>query len=252
MKFALLPALIFVATLILLFWKRDEVTAEPSTNPPLAPSLVHPGYQEGEATRDGTGKFYLGREIAQVMGHPAINWLERENREDEENPSRAITLLDIEPDHIIADIGAGSGYYSFLLSPLVPEGKVVAVDIQPEMINFLENRKVQSGVKNIETHLGTITSTQLESESIDAAIMVDAYHEFSHPFEMMSSLVTALKPGGRIFLLEYRAENPNVPIKRLHKMSEAQIKKEMNTVGLRYQRTHHDLPWQHLMVFEKE
>lgn len=208
-------------------------------------------YTEGTKTRDGTGKYYMGREIAQVMGHQAINWLERDNREDEEAPSRAIAALDLEPTDVIADIGAGSGYYTFRIAPLVPRGKVMAVDIQPEMIAFLETKEKRLGLDNVEAHLGDIDDTRLAPESIDAALMVDAYHEFSHPREMMQSLFRALKPGGRIILLEYRAEDPTVPIKPLHKMTEAQARKEMETVGLQWQVTHSFLPWQHLMVFVK-
>ena len=136
----------------------------------------------------------MGREIAHVMGHQAINWLERDNREAEEAPSRAITELNLSPDAIIADIGAGSGYYTFRLSPLVPKGKVVAVDIQPEMIAFLEKREKELGLNNVEAHLGAVDSVKLPPNSIDAALFVDAYHEFSHPWEMMRSIHTALRP----------------------------------------------------------
>ena len=208
-------------------------------------------YSLGPASRDGTGKFYMGREIAKVMGHQAIRWLERPEREAEEAPSRALEALALKPTETIADIGAGSGYYTFRLARLVPQGKVVAVDIQPEMIHYLERREKELGMSNVEAHLGTIDDTRLAPASIDAAIMVDAYHEFSHPREMMRSLVRALRPGGRIFLLEYRAEDPKVPIKPLHKMTQAQAKKEMEAVGLRWQQTHDFLPWQHFMVFVK-
>lgn len=208
-------------------------------------------YTEGPQTRDGTGRYYMGREIARVMGHQAIGWLERRNREDEEAPSIAIEALDLEPSDTIADIGAGSGYYSFRIAPLVPEGKVVAVDIQPEMVAFLEEKEAQLGFTNVEAHLGAIDDARLPPESIDAALMVDAYHEFSHPREMMQSLFLALRPGGRIILLEYRAEDPSVPIKPLHKMSEAQARSEMAAVGLHWQATHDFLPWQHFMIFTK-
>ena len=208
-------------------------------------------YITKEASPGGTGKFYMGREISQVMGHRAINWLERSEREDEESPSRAIAALNLKPDAVIADIGAGSGYYTFRLAPLVPEGRVIAVDIQPEMIRFLENKEKELGLTNISAHLGTIISTRLPPESIDAALLVDAYHEFSHPKEMMHSIVQALRPGGRLILLEYRAEDPNVPIKPLHKMSQDQAKKEMSAVGLKWTKTEDFLPWQHFMVFEK-
>ncbi|MFP6857447.1 MAG: methyltransferase domain-containing protein [Roseibacillus sp.] len=209
-------------------------------------------YSQGRKTFDGTGKYYMGREIAYVMGHQAIRWLERADREKEEAPSKAIAALNLKPTDVIADIGAGSGYYTFRLAPLVPNGKVIAVDIQPEMIEFLEKKEKKLGITNVEAHLGMVDDTKLKPESIDAALMVDAYHEFSHPREMMESLFKALKPGGRIVLLEYRAEDPTVPIKPLHKMTEAQSRKEMEVVGLKWKSTDSKLlPWQHFMVFVK-
>ena len=209
-------------------------------------------YSKGRKTFDGIGKFYMGREISYVMGHQAIRWLERSNREDEEAPSKAIAALNLKETDVIADIGAGSGYYTFRLAPLVPKGKVVAVDIQPEMISFLENKEKKLGLTNVEAHLGTVEDTRLKADSIDAALMVDAYHEFSHPREMMESIFKALRPGGRVILLEYRAEDPKVPIKPLHKMSVAQSRKEMEVVGLKWKSTDSKLlPWQHFMIFEK-
>ena len=249
----LLSVLSLVATLTFLLWKRPETlqqrTEYSSPEPPAR--LADDHYSEGTQTRDGTGKFYHGREIAKVMGHMAINWLERPERESEEAPSMAMSLLDLRDTDVLADIGAGSGYYSHQLAKQRPQGKVIAVDIQPEMINFLENRITQLAVKNVETHLGTIEDTGLPHNSIDAALIVDAYHEFSHPYEMMLSLYRALKPGGRIFLLEYRAEDPEVQIKPLHKMTEAQARKELEYVGFEWVKTHSRLPWQHLLVFRK-
>ena len=249
----LISALILVATLTFLLWKRPETLEQRTENlspePPVR--LAEDHYLQGTATRDGTGKFYHGREIAKVMGHLAIDWLERPERESEEAPSMAIAMLDLRDTDILADIGAGSGYYSLQLAKQRPKGKVIAVDIQPEMINFLENRKAQLGITNVETHLGTIKDTSLPHNSIDAALIVDAYHEFSHPYEMMLSLYRALKPGGRIFLLEYRAEDPEVQIKPLHKMTEEQARKELEYVGFKWVKTHRNLPWQHLLVFRK-
>ena len=209
-------------------------------------------YHKGRKTFDGTGKYYMGREIAYVMGHQAIRWLERSNRENEEAPSKAIAALNLKPTDVIADIGAGSGYYTFRLAPLVPKGTVMAVDIQPEMISFLESKEKKLGLTNVVAHLGKVDDTLLTPESIDAALMVDAYHEFSHPREMMESLFKALKPGGRIVLLEYRAEDPKVPIKPLHKMTKEQARKEMEIVGLKWKSTDSELlPWQHFMIFVK-
>jgi precorrin-6B methylase 2 len=208
-------------------------------------------YGSCKPSKDGIGRTYMGREIAQVMGHPGIGWLERSDREKEEAPTKAIALLDLAPDAVLADIGAGSGYYSFRIARKLPKGKVVAVDIQPEMIDFLKKESDKLGVKNVQPHLGTIESVQLPPASIDAALMVDAYHEFDHPVEMLASLRIALKSKGRIYLLEYRAEDDNVPIKTHHKMTEAQARKEFEAAGFKFVINKPDLPWQHLLIFEK-
>jgi ubiquinone/menaquinone biosynthesis C-methylase UbiE len=210
-----------------------------------------PAYTTGPASPDGIGKFYHGREISQVMGHPAIGWLERGERESEEAPSKAIEALELARDAVIADIGAGSGFHAFRISPKVPEGKVIAVDIQPEMLDFLKQRASELGITNVVPHLGRIDSVGLPPASLDAALMVDAYHEFSHPAEMLESLHQALKPGGRIYLLEFRAEDPRVPIKPLHKMTEAQARIEFEAAGFRFVSNRRHLPWQHFMVFER-
>jgi ubiquinone/menaquinone biosynthesis C-methylase UbiE len=208
-------------------------------------------YKSGQRTRDGIGKYYQGREIAQVMGHQGIPWLERDDREDEEAPGKAISLIELESGQVVADIGAGSGYYSFRIAQRFPDSNVVAVDIQPEMLDFIKRRSRELSVSNVKIQLGSIQSVNLPPESIDAALFVDAYHEFSHPYEMMSSIYSALKPGGIVYLLEYRAEDPKVPIKPLHKMTQAQAKTEMRFVGLEWVETKNDLPWQHFMIFAK-
>jgi ubiquinone/menaquinone biosynthesis C-methylase UbiE len=208
-------------------------------------------YSESQASADGIGKFFHGREIAKVMGHPAIGWLERTDREREEAPSKAIDVLDLAPDDVIADIGAGSGYYSFRISPKVPQGKVVAVDIQPEMLEFLKQRSTELDISNVVPHLGEVDDLKLPPTSLNAALLVDSYHEFSHPAEMLKSLFQSLKPGGRFFLLEFRAEDPRVPIKALHKMTEAQARLEIENAGFKFVSNHRHLPWQHFMVFER-
>ena len=208
-------------------------------------------YEKRRPSRDGTGKVYMGREISHVMGHTGIKWLERREREYEEAPGRAVQGLELARDAVIVDVGSGSGYYTFRLAPLVPEGEVIGVDIQPEMVAFLKTKAKELGVDNVRSTLGKIDSVQLPGESVDAVLMVDAYHEFSHPYEMMRSIHYALKKGGRVYLLEYRAEDKEVPIKPLHKMTEAQAIKEMEAVGLKHLRTDDFLPWQHFMVFEK-
>lgn len=212
----------------------------------------NPGYIEDPSRRTtGIGKFYMGREISFVMGHQAAGWLNRPGRIREEMPDEVVANMGLEPDHVVADIGAGSGYFSFRIAKLVPEGRVMAVDIQPEMLEIIETRKAEEGVSNIEGVKGEVDDPNLAPNSIDAAIMVDAYHEFSHPFEMINGLYEALRPGGRIFLLEYRGEDASVPIRPLHKMTQEQVKKEMAVFGLEWSETLDFLPWQHMMVFTK-
>ena len=212
----------------------------------------HPGYIDAPERRTtGIGKFYLDREISFVMGHRAAGWLNRPERIREEMPDDVVANMGLESDHVVADIGAGSGYFSFRIADRVPSGKVLAVDIQPEMLQLIERQKTDTGVANIEGVLGQIDNPNLAPNSIDAAIMVDAYHEFSHPFEMINGIYDALRPGGRIFLLEYRGEDDSVPIRPLHKMTEEQVVKEMSVFGLEWTETLDFLPWQHMMIFTK-
>ncbi len=200
---------------------------------------------------DGIGKFYLGREIAQVMGHTGAGWLERPSRATEEQPQKLVAALSLKPTDVVAEIGAGTGYISFQIAQLVPQGQVLAVDLQPEMIEILEFLKQERQVPQLQPILGTEQDPQLALESVDLAVMVDAYHEFAYPHEMMRAIAHSLKPHGRVALVEYRAENPFVMIKQLHKMSQRQAKKEMQAVGLNWQETKDLLPQQHLMLFEK-
>ncbi|MCU0795620.1 MAG: class I SAM-dependent methyltransferase [Akkermansiaceae bacterium] len=250
-----LLAIFLIASIVAWGWFRAPSASNgPAVAP--APAAISPAptfveYTTGPASPDGIGKFFHGREIAQVMGHPAIGWLERTEREQEEAPSKAIAAIDLAPDAVLADIGAGSGYYSFRLSEKVPKGRIVAVDIQPEMLDFLRKKSAELGITNVEPHLGTIEDVKLPAASLDAALMVDSYHEFSHPREMLASLRHALKPGGRIFLLEFRGEDPRVPIKPLHKMTEAQARLELESAGFRFVSNLRPLPWQHFMIFER-
>jgi ubiquinone/menaquinone biosynthesis C-methylase UbiE len=200
---------------------------------------------------DGIGKFYMGREIAHVMGHQGANWLERAERIDEERPDAVVKNFNLKPTDVVADIGAGTGYFTFRLSPLVKQGKVYAVDIQPEMLALMEQRKAKEKANNVITVQGTEQDTKLPESSVDLAFMVDAYHEFSYPREMMQSIVNSLKPGGRVVLIEYRGEDPTIQIKRIHKMTVAQVRKELEAVGLKWKETKSFLPYQHFIVFEK-
>lgn len=201
---------------------------------------------------DGIGKFFMGREISHVMGHQAADWLERVEREEEEQPSRLVELIQLRAGDTVADIGAGTGYLSWRMARKVGEkGSVLAVEIQQEMLDLLAVKMKQRAVYNVKGVLGTIEDPKLPPNSVDLAIMVDVYHEFSHPFEMMQAITRGLKSGGRVVFVEYRAEDPNVPIKRLHKMSEAQVRKEAAIHGLEWVETLKDLPRQHVIVFRK-
>ncbi|MFN7949207.1 MAG: class I SAM-dependent methyltransferase [Blastocatellia bacterium] len=224
-----------------------------SASPTVAQKSEQPTHYETRRHHDpdGIGKFYLGREIAHVMGHLGAEWLERPDREETELPQQVIENMPLRPDSIVADIGAGTGYFTFRLSPRVPEGKVYAVDIQPEMLALIEQRKQATDARNVIAVQGTETDTKLPPQSVDVVLLVDAYHEFSSPREMMESIVRSLKPGGRVVQIEYRGEDPDVPIKRLHKMTQQQAKKEMAAVGLVWKETRNFLPQQHFMIFEK-
>lgn len=200
---------------------------------------------------NGIGKFYMGREIAHVMGHQGADWLERSDREQTELPSEVVKQMNLKPTDVVADIGAGTGYFTFRIAPLVKQGKVLAVDIQPEMLAIIEGRKKQFKAENVVGIQSTETDTKLPPASVDVVLFVDAYHEFSFPREMMESIVKGLKPGGRLIQIEYRGEDPDVPIKLVHKMTVAQAKKEMAAVGLVWKETKGFLPQQHFIVFEK-
>ena len=186
-----------------------------------------------------------------MMGHRRARWLERNTRADEERPDRVIDAIALAPDAEVADIGAGTGYFSMPLFRAVPEGRVFAVDIQPEMLALLQERIDREGVQDITLVQGREDNPRLALDSLNAALLVDAYHEFAYPFEMMRALIAALRPDGKIILIEYRGEDPTVPIKPLQKMTEAQAILEMDAVGLAHQRTLSTLPTQHILIFEK-
>lgn len=206
-------------------------------------------YTFKKGDRNGIGKWYLGREIAYVMGYEGINWLERSTREKEENTSKLIKNMNIQPTDIIADIGAGSGYHVFKMAPLANKGAVYAVDIQPEMLQAILESKQYEIHKNIELILGDEKNVNLPENAFDKVLMVDVYHEFNFPKEMIVSIKKALKKNGKIYLIEYRAEDNTVPIKEIHKMSEKQAIKEMKAAGFRLDTNIDNLPWQHCMVF---
>ena len=220
---------------------------------PGAPRPARPPY-ERRANHDpnGTGVFYMGREIAQVMGHEAAEWLDRPERDVEEQPNLLIEALKLKPGDVVADIGAGSGFFTFRIAPKVaPGGRVLAVDIQPEMLAMIRKKMGETGLRNVVPVLGTPSDPKLAPASVDLILMVDVYHEFDHPWEMTQAMLRGLKPGGRIVFVEYRMEDPNVPIKLVHKMSEAQVRKEMSLFPLRYVETLRMLPRQHVIIFRR-
>jgi precorrin-6B methylase 2 len=221
---------------------------------PVVADEPPPRYENhAEHDPNGIGKFYMGREIALVMGHEAAGWLERPEREKEEQPARLIEILKFKPGEVVADVGAGSGYLTFRLAEKVgATGKVLAVDVQPEMLDIIRKKMKDRGAANIEPVLGTETDPKLPAGAVDTIVMVDVYHEFSHPYEMAAAMAKSLKVGGRLVFVEYRLEDKTVPIKLVHKMSERQVKKEMEQFPLKHVKTFETLPWQHVIVFEKE
>ena len=194
----------------------------------------------------------MGREIAYVMGFQGIDWLERLEREKEEKVSTLIKNMKIMPEDIIADIGAGSGYHVFRIAPLAKNGLVYAVDIQTEMLSEIKKIKRSKNAINVETILGSEKSINLPKHSVDKILMVDVYHEFNFPVEIIESIKNTLKPNGKLFLIEYRGEDSSVPIKKIHKMTEKQAIKEMEAAGFKLKENIGNLPWQHCMIFEKE
>ena len=185
------------------------------------------------------------------MGPGGILWLERAERETEEQPQLLIDALEIEPGQTIADLGAGSGYYSFRIAPLVgPHGKVLAIDIEPAMLEVIAQRASRERVANVATVRAHARDPNLAPDSVDLLFMVDVYHELEYPYEVMTKVRAALKPGGRVALIEYRAKIPPVLIKAVHKMSERQIVRELTAAGFRHLKTVRTLPLQHLVLFE--
>lgn len=257
---------IFCAILsgILMMWLSRgmflSVAAAEETSTVDRPKATSPKNKERYEYREdhdpeGTGKFYMGREIAFVMGYVAADWLERSNREEEEKLSLLVRELKLKPGLVVADIGAGSGVISLMMAREVGEtGKVIAVDIQQKMLDLLSDKILDRDIKNVDLVLATEKSPNLQPDSVDLALMVDVYHEFAFPYETMFELSKAIKPGGRVAFVEYRREDPRVPIKLVHKMSEAQVKKEIGLpeFGLKWKETIKSLPRQHIIVFEKK
>lgn len=235
--------------LLLLVAAAPVHAADPAEKP-----VEKPRYEQRRIhDPNGIGKFYMGREIAHVMGHQAAGWLERPEREKEEEPKKLYKALELKPGWVVADIGAGSGFHSFRIAQQLGEkGKVLAVDIQPEMLRIIVQKSKLLGINTVQPVKGTALDPRLPAEGVDLILMVDVYHEFSHPYEMTAKMVDALKPGGRLVFVEFRLEDDTVPIKLVHKMSERQVIKEMDAFSqMRHLKTDRSLPWQHVIVFEK-
>lgn len=241
------------ATALICWWgfALPRIQAQPSN--PVAPSEIGPYEFRAEHDPNGTGKFFMGREIAQVMGYPGAIWLERTNREDEERTDLLLPALKLKGGDVVADIGCGSGYYTRQLAYAVgPEGVVYAVDIQPEMLELLTNKLAALNIRNVKPVLGATNDPMLCRQSVDLILLVDVYHEFNQPFEMVQAMTRALKPGGRVVFVEFRAEDLEVAVKPLHKMTEAQVRKEMTVQSLEWVETIATLPQQHVIVFRKK
>ena len=222
---------------------------------PTANSIANPIYQQYPASTDGIGKVYMGREIAQVMGYQGAAWLERETRESEERTDILLRALNLKKGMIVADIGAGTGYLSRRMADSVGlQGRLYAVDVQSEMIAKLKS--LSKSYPNIKPVLSSSRDIKLVANSLDMAILVDVYHELEYPYEVAQSIWTALKPGAKLVLVEYRAEddakNQKVPIKNIHKMTQAQVVKELSVLPFKWHNTVTSLPWQHVIVFTKQ
>lgn len=242
---------LLLASVLLAFSMTVPACARESAAPAPSAAATAEFYTFADASPDGIGKFYLGREISFVMGHQGAGWLERPTREAEERTDLLLDNLPIKPGDVVADIGAGTGYFSLPIAARVSQGRVLAVDIQQEMLDIVGRRARAAGLANVEPLLATEQDPRLPPGAVDLVLLVDAYHEFSFPREVMTGIVRGLKAGGLLVLIEYRGEDPAVPILTLHKMTQAQARREMAAVGLEWVETKDVLPQQHFMVFRK-
>ncbi len=231
-KVTLLPILLLYLGTTVLFGQEDRYI-----------------YKEGDY--NGIGKWFMGREISHVMGYQGMSWLERDEREAEENTSKLLKNMNITKTDAIADIGAGSGYHVFKMANIATSGAIYAVDIQEEMLAAMQTKKTDGKFSNVSLVKGSEKSVNLEANSVDKVLIVDVYHEMNFPYEMMVSIKKAMRPKGKLFLIEYRGEDQSVPIKELHKMTEAQAVKEMKSIGFTLEENKDNLPWQHCMIFVK-
>lgn len=251
-RLGILISPIFAGWLLIALSQAAAADVSPKLGP-ITVALPVPLYEtRTNHSSDGLGKFFLGREIAHFMTHEGASWLERPEREEEEQPSQLVEALALKVGDVAADIGAGSGYLSWRMAKKVgPTGRVYANDIQPEMLQILRTNMSARGLTNVIPVLGDITDPRLPTNAVDLAIMVDVYHEFDHPYEMIREIVRSLKPGGRLVFVEYRGEENWIPIKALHKMTEAQLRKEMALHRLEWVETLRILPRQHFITFRR-
>ncbi len=264
MPFRLLPilalGLILVGGISTATFAQETPTVEKNAVEKSAtekPDVPKGGRYEFRSKHDlnGIGKFYMGREIAHVMGFIAADWLERTEREGEEKLTTLVDSLDLKPGMVVADVGAGSGRISLMIADRVgAEGRVLCVDVQQKMLDLITKKVREGMIENVDTILGTPKSPNLKPGTVDLILMVDVYHEFEFPYEMLKELSATLKPGGRIAFVEYRMEDPEVQIKLVHKMTQAQVKREalVPDHGLTWLKTIDTLPRQHLILFEKK
>lgn len=205
----------------------------------------------GKVRREPPG-YYMGRRVADVMSYLGADWLVRESREQEEHPEQMLDALKIPKGATVADVGAGVGYTSLRIARRVgPDGTVYATDLQPEMIKMLVANAREAGADNIKPILCTATDPKLPAGKVDLILMVDVYHECSDPVDTLKGLRRALKPGGRLVLVEFRGEDPDVPIKPEHKMTLKQVRREIEPKGFTFKESLEFLPWQHIIIFEK-
>jgi protein-L-isoaspartate O-methyltransferase len=252
----LVPMRCFLALAVLLLPLSSRAEDAPKTPVARAAGLApSPLYEErNDHDPNGIGKFFMGREIAHVMGHQAAGWLERPEREEEERTDLAVKALDLKPGEAAADIGCGTGYYASRMARIVGEkGVIYGVDIQQEMLDLMKRKMGLMKIANVQPVLGTVQDPKLAPESCDLMLMVDVYHEFDFPYEMTRAMIPALKKGGRLVFIEFRKEDPKVAIKEVHKMSEEQVKKEMALhPELEFVETKKDLPQQHVIIFRRK
>ncbi len=253
------PALALVLILGATFAGQGWIAARPSRPACAGGWLQDSGSQPASRYEfrvihdpNGTGKFYMGREIAQVMGAGGMYWLDRPERAQEEHPEVVIQAMDLHSGDVVVDFGAGSGYFTFRIAPKVGNsGKVLAVDIQEEMLDAIRSRATSLGITNVEEVKDTETDPRLPPDSVDRVLMVDVYHELAYPYEVMTKVREALKPDGRVVFVEYRKEDASVPIKEVHKMSVEQLTREMDVVGLVRVQDVESLPWQHILIYAR-